>query len=332
MKIKGFIAPIFAGALVFGLGGVAQADEVYYDMCAGNAACLAALTGGVDGWADTDGDEGSGANSTSELFEQFAVHAETRTTQFDTDGNGVLSDGDKFSDFGHLNITNIVPGGGGDNEGLNSISGFQMTAGWNGLTGTASHLVPGSTPGTLTSNIVYDTTGNATFDFYVDDRSGGPATRTNFNYGAANAVTGASDDTNFTDGVKVLSVQIVGGFGTNTFDALGNFLTGSSTLNGIVTFALDDFLFFANSGLDFADLVGSAIDINVFIDQNTANVHTIPCPGNPACQPGAIFVVDSDHDGSIVFHVVPEPASVLMFGIGFMAVGCATLVARRRNA
>lgn len=332
MNMKSLIAPLIAGAFVLGAAGAAKADAMYYDMCAGNAACLLALTGGVDNWADQDGVEpDSGvADSTSEVFNQLAVHAETRTTQFDTDGSGGLSDGDKFSDFGHLNVTNIVPGGGGDNEGLNTIAGFQLTAAWSGLTGTASNLVPGSTPGTFTSNISYDAVGNTTFDFFVDDNSG-PGTRTNFNYGAS--VSAADDNhASFVDGAAVLSVLIVGGFGTNTFDAAGNFLTGSSVLFGVVDEALAGFLAFEDGDRDFADLIGSLIKIKVTIDQNTDNVATLPCPGSPGCTPGALFVVDSDHDGSIEFVLVPEPASVLMFGLGFLALGGVTLVTRRRQA
>lgn len=321
MNAKKLLAPLFAGALMFGIASVAHADPIYMDLGAG---------GGVDGHTDSDGLDDP--DQKTEAFNQFGVYAETRTTQFDTDGNGVLSDGDKFSDFGHLNVTNIIPGSGGDNEGLNTIGGYQLTAAWTDLKGTASGLVPGSTPGTFTSNIQYDKTANTTFNFFVDDSAGG---RTNFNYGANNASAGDDVTSTFTDGVNVLSILIVGGFGTNTFDAAGKFLTGSSTLIGVVTGALPDFLFFEDGDLDFADLIGKTIKIKVSIDQNTDQnnaSNTIVCPGDPACTPGAIFVVDSNHDGSISFVLVPEPASVLMFGLGFLAIGGVAFATRRREA
>jgi hypothetical protein len=325
MNTKKLWAPLFAGALLLGVASAAQADPIYMDFGAG---------GGVDGHADNDGI--ADPDQVTETFDQWGVFANTTTTQFDTDGSGSLTDGDRFSDNGHLNVTGLIPGGGGDNEGLNTIAGYQMTAEWNGLKGTAEALVDNG-DGTSTGNISYDAVGNTTFNFYVDDRSGGVGTRTNFNYGSD---IGSDDDVDstFTDGVLVLSVLITGGAGTNIFDnATGAFLRGASTLIGEVTFALEDFIFFAD-GADLNDLIASLIKISVFIDQNTDNAQTVagPCGDqNPAtiCNPGdPLFIVDSDHDGSIDLVRIPEPASVLLFGLGFLALGGITLAGRRRQA
>lgn len=320
MNTKALFAPLFAGALVLGLAGIAQADPVYYDLGAG---------GGVDGHTDRDGLVDP--DQVTETFDQLSVFANTTTTQFDTDGSGTLTTGDRFSDQGHLNVTGLVPGGAGDSENLNNINGYQMTAEWTGLTGVSSAPVPGSIPGTVVSGITYDSVGNATFNFYVDDTNNG---RTNFDYGATIAETDDVDAT-FNDGVLVLSVLIVGGTGTNTFDLAGNFISGSSVLIGEVTFALNDFWFFADGDLDFNTLVGNLVEIAVKIDQNTDNATNTPGPcgdGNVAtpCNPGdVLFVVDSDHDGSINFTLVPEPASLLMFGLGFLALGGISLASRR---
>jgi hypothetical protein len=320
------LTSLFAGALMFALAGVAQADPIYMDFGAG---------GGVDGHVDQDGV--GDTDQVTETFNQLGVFAQTTTTQFDTDGSGSLTSGDKFSDNGHLNVTGLIPGAAGDNEGLNTLQGYQMTAEWNGLTGTATALSDNG-DGTSTGNITYDSVGNTTFNFYVDDRTGALATRTNFNYGGD---IGSDDDVDgtFTDGVLVLSVLITGGAGTNVFDNLtGAFLRGTSTLIGEVTFALEDFFFFADGDADLNDLLESLIQISVFIDQNTDNVQTAagPCgDNNPAtvCNPGdPLFIVDSDHDGSIDLVRIPEPASVLLFGLGFLALGGFTLVTRRQQA
>jgi hypothetical protein len=319
------LTSLFAGALMFALAGVAQADPIYMDFGVG---------GGLDGHADADG--AADPDQVTETFNQYGVFANTTTTQFDTDGSGSLTDGDKFSDNGHLNVTGLIPGGAGDNEGLNAISGYQLTAEWNGLTGTATALTDNG-DGTSTGNIAYDAV-NTTFNFYVDDRSGALATRTNFNYGGD---IGSDDDVDgtFTDGVLVLSVLITGGAGTNVFDNLtGAFLRGTSTLVGEVTFALEDFIFFADGDQDINDLIASLIKISVFIDQNTDNVETVagPCgdgDDTTVCNPGdPLFIVDSDHDGSMDLVRIPEPASVLLFGLGFLALGGITLVARRQHA
>lgn len=323
MDAKRLFAPLFAGALVIGLAGIAQADPIYMDLGAG---------GGVDGHVNPDGV--ADPDQKTETFDQLGVFANTTTTQFDTDGSSTLTDGDKFSDSGHLNVTGIIPGGGGDTEGLNTLTGYQMTAAWTGLTGTSTALSDNPSDATeQIGTIKYDKVGNTTFNFYVDYGVNG-VTRTNFNYGPTVAQT---DDVaaTFTDGVLVLSVKIVGGEGTNVFDkATGNFKRGTSTLIGEVTFALNDFWFFANGDMDFNDLVGALVEIRVFIDQNTDNVNTTPSAcflaGNCAAD-DPLFVVDSDHDGSIDFVLIPEPQSLLMFGIGFLALGAIGLTARRRQ-
>jgi hypothetical protein len=321
MNTKKLWAPLFAGALMFGMASVAQADPIYMDLGAG---------GGVDGHTNTDG--GADPDQQTADFNQFGVFADTTTTQFDTDGSGSLTDGDRFSDNGHLDVTGLIPGT-LDTEGLNTLGGYQMTAEWTGLTGTSTSLSPNpEDAGELIGNITYDSVGNTTFDFYVDSQTGG-ITQAQYNG------LGESDDNDatFNDGVLVLSVLIIGGEGTNVFDAAtGEFLRGSSTLIGEVTFALADFIFFAD-GSDFADLIASLVQIQVFIDQNTDNAQTTagPCgDGNPAtpCNPNdPLFIVDSDHDGSIDFVRIPEPASVLLFGLGFLALGGITLAGRRRQ-
>ena len=80
------------------------------------------------------------------------------------------------------------------------------------------------------------------------------------NYGATVGETDDVDGT-FNDGVLVLSVLITGGGGTNVFDsATGEFLRGTSTLIGEVTFALEDFFFFTD-GQDINDLIASLIQL-----------------------------------------------------------------------
>jgi hypothetical protein len=317
-------APLFAGALMFGLASAAQADPVFMNLGAG---------GGVDGHVDADGVDDP--DQVTEVFNQLGIFAQTTTTQFDTNGNGALDDGENFSDNGHLNVTNIIPGAGGDNEGLNTLSGYQMTAAWTGLKGTSTAFSDNG-DGTSTRNVVYDAEGNTTFNFYVDDRSGNAATRTNFNYGPGIG-SGDDVDSTFTDGVLVLSVLITGGGGSNIFDnATQQFLRGTSTLIGEVTFALEDFFNFAD-GSDFNDLIGSLIRIATAIDQNTDNVEQFagPCADGDAttpCNPGdPLFIVNSDHDASIDFTRIPEPASVLLFGLGFLALGGITLAGRRQQ-
>src|SRR3546814_10833299 len=152
--------------MVLELAGGAQADPIDLDFSAG---------GGVDCHVDRDG--ATDPDQVSETFNQLGVFANTTTTQFDTDGSSTLTDGDRFSDNGHLNVTGLIPGGTGDNEALNQLNGWQMTVEWSGLTGTSSALAPGSTPGTFVSGITYDAVGNAPFNFYVDASGNGRTNR-----------------------------------------------------------------------------------------------------------------------------------------------------------
>jgi hypothetical protein len=324
MNKNTLFAPLFVGAMVFGLAGAAQADPIYLDFGAG---------GGVDGHVDQDG--GGDPDQVTGTFNELAVYAETTTVQFDSDGDSQLSDGDAFSDSGHLNVTGFIPSVGGDAEGLNTLSGYEMSAAWTDLTGTSTALSPNpADPTEVIGNITYDAVGNTTFNFYVDFGVDG-INRTNVDYGTTVASTD-NDDGSFTDGTLVLSVLIVGGEGTNVFDAAtGEFLRGSSVLIGEVTFALEDFWIFALGDQDFNDLLESLVQITVEIDQNTNDVITTPsaCFLAGTCEEGdALFVVDSNHDGSIKFSLVqvPEPASLLMFGLGFLALGGIGLATRRQ--
>src|SRR3546814_4380232 len=81
MDTKALFAPLFAGAMVLGLAGVAQADPIYLDFSAG---------GGVDGHVDRDG--ATDPDQVTETFNQLGVFANTTTTQFDTDGSSTRSE------------------------------------------------------------------------------------------------------------------------------------------------------------------------------------------------------------------------------------------------
>ncbi len=254
------------------------------------------------------------ANTLTGVAQQFAFSANTETVQFDDDGNPGLTVGDTFSDSGNAFITGLIAPVVIDDEGLDSFGGYELTATWTGLTGTVTSFDG------VNQKTSYDS--GTVISFYLD-------TALNRN---SNGTLALGDDTGYTDGLKVLELTILGGTGSNTFNA-GVFEQGSSLIFGEITFALEDFFFFDFNGDGIADttadadandlLDGGVIALSWNLDQNTDNVVVIP-EGDPLTP--ELFTVLSDHDGSVDF-TVPEPGTLALMGLGLLGMGG---LARRR--
>lgn len=251
------------------------------------------------------------ANTLTGVFDQLAFASQTSTIQYDTNGDGVLTVGDRFSDAGDLRVNDLLAPGIIDKEGLNQLGGYELTAKWTDLTGYVAEL-DNADPTDTRLGLVYD---SGTINFYLDS-----ALNSVFANPAGTAPPAGAGGAGFDDGTLVATLSVLEGKGFTFIDFTGNDLAnqGSVELSLQFTYMLDGFWLNA-LGIDLLDIS----PVNWHFLTTDMNIDT---PTNMP-YPGALYVAYSNQNGSAEMTVVPEPSTLLLLGGGLLGLA---FVGRKR--
>lgn len=222
----------------------------------------------------------------------------------------ILDEGDTFSEFGAVTVLSANTS---STEKAILFDGGNSTAYvvFSGLTGSIYNYNDGGTPTSDASGITDDTfqftfdPGVGSIDFYLE----------------------TDDDLDpTTNATHLASLTLLEGEGYSPFDVGGTFPEGDISLSAGFTWVKDDFWFLEQGLTD--------IDFNDFMD-----TYGIPSIFATSFNLGATLQSDPQdvngdilisvtNEGSFIFSAVPEPTTMVLFGIGLLGFAS---ISRRRS-
>lgn len=282
---------------------------------------------------DETGSSADGDQITSS-YNQLGVEAYT-TTIFtgDNDGNGYVSAGDSFVDYGVGYFSSVIPDN-GDNEGLNEedltigattyTKGSELTFWWDDLTGYVSgDYTPIYTGGTVHVQLDDYTTGLTstlstayTTDTFTADTTDNDTAEEVIDNGG----------TEFADGTRVMDMIVTSG-GINP-QKQSLILTGYVDMSNVPA-GYEDIFHFSQTGDSFGDMALAQLVIGWNLDVNSDNwAQNMLFNETKDFGNGDVNVArhQSDHNGSVEF--IPEPGTLAILSTGLLGLGFG---ARRRS-